>query len=107
LLAPRLFGPPALFLAPGLLLAAAGIRLGRRKAVSGRQLDFETGDLVPHRIATVALRDRKQLAQAAARVRGLGFEGLGLVYGLGLVEGLRLAGLIWAGGFFVHPRIIL
>jgi hypothetical protein len=107
LLSPRLLRAPALFLAPGLLLAAAGVRLGRREAVSGRQLDFETGNLVPDGITAVALRNRKQLAQAAARVGGLGFERLGLVYGLGLVEGLGLAGLLWGGGFFVHADIIL
>jgi hypothetical protein len=95
LLPPRLLRTPALLLSSAGLLAAAGIRLRRRRAVFGSQLDFETDDFIPYRIAAVAFRNGEEFAQAATRVRGLG------------VEGLCLGRLLWSGLFVVHGDIIL
>jgi len=98
---PRVLRSP---LAPAGILTASGIRLPRWSAVSRGQLDFERDDLVPHRVAALAIGDGLKLAQPATCIPVLGFDGLRLVSLC--VNGWWVAGLIWHGVSFVYNAII-
>jgi hypothetical protein len=80
------------------------IRLRRCCTVSGRQLDFESDDLIPYCIGAVAIRNGEEFPQPAMRILGLGFEGRRLV--LLHFNEWRFGWLFWSGRFFAHDDII-
>ncbi len=94
-LPPRLLGSPPRFLAPARFLTATNIRLRQDSTVARRQLDFESDDLVPLRVAAFTLGNGKKFAQPAPRVLGLRFRERGFAW-------------LFRNGFFVvHDDIIL
>ena len=105
LLPPRVLWTPTGFLSSARFLMATNIRLRRCNAVSRGQLDFECDDFVPYCVGALALWNGKEFAQPAARIMGLGYQGLRRIP-------LRVNawGLDWlfrGGLFFVHEGIIL
>jgi hypothetical protein len=116
LLPPPLLRTPALPLRSAGFLTAAVVRLPWGRAVSGRQLDFQADDLIPHGVAAVAFGHGEQFAQPASRIPDLGvgrlrlvalrFNGLRRLFCPGLVCAFALFFGGFFGRFFVHGRII-
>jgi hypothetical protein len=82
---------------PGFLMTST-LCLRRYGAISGSKLDLKSDNLVPYRVAALALWNREKLTQATAWI-------LRRVSGALGIDGRGFGGLL--AGFFVHGDIIL